>query len=107
MLMFHCSMAIVLPMAKKKHRKNIENLASVAQEVGDVKHLVSHNDPTILVAVVLGNLLSAHRHGRFELAVESGARSENGVSNTKRLGAKGQHVRFQCDLDHPFADLDF
>jgi hypothetical protein len=31
----------------------------VAEEVGDVKHLVSHDDPTILVGVVLGNLLSA------------------------------------------------
>ena len=30
-----------------------------AEEVGDVKHLVPHNDPAILVGVVLGNLLCA------------------------------------------------
>ena len=31
----------------------------VTQEVGDVKHLVTHNDPAVLVGVVLGNLLCA------------------------------------------------
>ena len=35
-----------------------------AEEVGDVKHLVSHNDPAILVGVVLGNFFSADRHGQ-------------------------------------------
>ena len=34
----------------------------VAEKVGDVKHLVSHNDPAILVGVVLGDLLSTDRH---------------------------------------------
>ena len=34
----------------------------VTQEVGDVKHLVTHNDPAVLVGVVLGNLLCADWH---------------------------------------------
>ena len=32
---------------------------TVTQEVGDVKHLVTHNDPAVLVGVVLCNLLCA------------------------------------------------
>ena len=51
----------------------------VAEEVGDVKHLVSHDDPTILVGVVLGNLLSADWHCRADGYVESGAQSKDGV----------------------------
>ena len=35
-----------------------------AEEVGDVKHLVTHNDPAVLVGVVLGNLLCADGHGQ-------------------------------------------
>ena len=34
----------------------------VTQEVGDVKHLVTHNDPAVLVGVVLGNLLCTDWH---------------------------------------------
>ena len=37
----------------------------VAEKVGDVKHLVSHNDPAILVGVVLGDLLSTDRHDQI------------------------------------------
>lgn len=46
-----------------------------AEEVGDVKHLVSHNDPAILVGVVLGNFFSADRHS-FELTLTRGRRHD-------------------------------
>ena len=37
-------------------------LSQGTQKVGDVKHLVTHNDPAVLVGVVLGNLICADRH---------------------------------------------
>ena len=96
MLIFLCHVHFTRWLVKKTSEFNSHLRHQVAEEVGDVKHLVSHNDPAILVGVVLRNLLSADWHCFVKLRCRaSRARSCQTVLDTKALSQK---VKCQTSL---------
>ena len=77
-----------------------------AEEVGDVKHLVPHNDPAILVGVVLGNLLCADWHGQNVKRADGGSKETETLkglwAKRKQQGLKQREfhaIRMIFDVD--------